>query len=64
MKNAVLYSIPEHWDTAGVITAESDPQTEYDLWAEHARNNPRDWNGAEFSLDDFRRYIDSLKKDA
>ena len=53
------YSIPDHWDTIGLITGESNAIAEYALWKAH------DWDqscGDEFTLADFEAYIDKLKE--
>ena len=50
------YTIDEYWDTLGVITADSDPETEFKIW-----QSCTDWNGDEFTLGDFEKYIEQLK---
>ena len=55
------FKISEHWDTQGTITASSDPAEEYKLWKKSAPS--MGWNGREFELGDFERYIDSLKQE-
>ena len=54
-------TIADHWDPAGVITAERDPSAEFALWREHAEQSP-DWRGDEFSLTDFEDYIHNERK--
>lgn len=53
-------TIPEHYDTAGIITASSDPAAEFATWQAHAAANPADWTGDEFTLADFEDYIAGL----
>ena len=55
------FSIPDHWDTDGEITAESDAQTEYRLWRKTAQGPG--WHGREFELADFKLYIAKLQKE-
>lgn len=58
------FSIPDHWDTGGEITAESDAQTEYRLWKKAAKEqHDLGWSGGEFELADFERYIEKLLKE-
>lgn len=54
------YTIAEHYDTTGIITAASDPAAEFALWQEQARENPADWTGTEFTIADFEDYIARL----
>jgi hypothetical protein len=59
--NATEYTIPEHYDTSGIINADSDPAAEFAIWQEGCKNDPQTWTGNEFDLADFEAYIDSLK---
>lgn len=54
------YTIPEHYDTAGIITAQSDPNTEFAIWQKLAAENPLEWDGDEFTLADFEAWIANL----
>ena len=54
-------TIPEDWDPGGDISPESDATVEFEMWKAHAERNPEDWQGDEFSLQDFERYIRLLK---
>lgn len=53
--------IHTHWDPHALITVDSDALTEYNLWREHAAQNPGDWSGDEFAIEDFAYYIDTLR---
>lgn len=53
-------TIPDHWDPSALINANSQPNQEFARWKAHAAENPADWNGDEFTLDDFEDYIDKL----
>jgi hypothetical protein len=53
------YTIPDHWDTIGLITAESNAIAEYALWKAH---DCGEWRGDEFTLATFEAYIDKLKE--
>lgn len=53
-------TIPEHYDTAAIITADSNLAEEFALWQAHAAVNPSDWTGNEFTLADFENYISGL----
>lgn len=55
------YKISEHYDPSGIITAESDPAEEFAQWEEFAMADP-DWDGDEFTEQDFADYIDGLKE--
>ena len=57
------FSVPEHWDTQGIITANSDPAEQYKLWKEFTKDSSQGWHGREFELCDFERYIDKLKQE-
>jgi hypothetical protein len=52
------YSIPDHWDTIGLITGESNAIAEYSLW----KDAGGEWLGDEFTLADFEAYIDKLQE--
>lgn len=54
------HKIPIHYDTAGQITAYSDPESEFLIWRDFIQGN-KDWKGDEFEFKDFVDYIDSLK---
>jgi len=54
------YSIPEHWDTGATIAADASAIIEFETWSKHAADSP-DWQGDEFTLADFVRYIETLK---
>ena len=57
-------SIPDHWDTGGEITAESDAKTEHRLWQKAAKEQPDlGWHGREIELADFEQYIARLRKE-
>jgi len=43
-----------------LINANSQPNQEFARWQAHAAENPADWSGEEFTLDDFEDYIDKL----
>jgi len=53
------YTIPDHWDTIGLITGESNAIAEYALWKE---GDCGEWRGDEFTLATFEDYIDKLKE--
>jgi hypothetical protein len=55
-----IKTIPEHWDTEGFITADSNAWTEYDIWADFTALNPHLWKGDEFTMKDFQDHIDNL----
>lgn len=55
-----IITIEGHWDTGAIITAEDDPVVAFAEWQQHARANPDEWNGDEFTLQDFERYIEEL----
>lgn len=59
--NVTAYTIAEHWDTAGEINALSDPAEEFAKWQEHAAENPQDWNGDEFTAEDFAEHIAEIR---
>jgi hypothetical protein len=50
-------TIEQHWDPDGSIPSDADPREEYELWRDFARTHPKDWNGSEFTLQDFREYV-------
>ena len=54
-------TIPDNYDTAAIITADSSPEEEFKIWEEHAAGNPEDWSRDEFTLADFQDYIEELK---
>lgn len=56
-KALLFVSIPDDWDKSGNITAESNPSEEFSRWQQFARNNPDLWDGDEFTLEDFEKYI-------
>ena len=56
------YRIDENWDSNGEITAESNPEEQYNIWHKYASLPDNDWNGDEFSLSDFEKYIEQLKE--
>jgi hypothetical protein len=49
------------YNSHGLITAECDPLTEFEVWEQSADWNPDDWKGDEFTLQDFVDYINYLK---
>ena len=53
-------TIPDHWDTLGLISSTSRPDQEFAIWQAHAAANPNDWNGDEFTKSDFSDYICTL----
>lgn len=55
------YNIPEHWDTGAEISAEDSPSECFNIWQKYAEENP-DWEGNEFVVADFDRYIQGLTK--
>lgn len=55
-------TIAEHWDPDEIMTADSDPHTEYNRWREVAKCYPYEWAGNEFTLSDFEAYISGLRK--
>jgi hypothetical protein len=53
--------IAEHYDTGGLITAESNAEEEFKIWSEWAQWET-DYHGAEFTLSSFETHIDALKQ--
>tara|TARA_R110000744_G_scaffold364706_2_gene473312 strand:+ start:55 stop:231 length:177 start_codon:yes stop_codon:yes gene_type:complete len=54
------YNIAEHWDAAGIITANSNAETEFKIFQNQAVYFDSAWTGDEFSLKDFEAYIASI----
>ena len=57
------FSITEHYDTMGCITADSNPYIEFDRWQNHTVENPKSWRGDEFTIEDFQDHIIGLIED-
>jgi len=53
-------AIEDNYDPGAVITASSDPASEFRLWEEFAANDP-EWAGDEFTEKDFAEYIGDLQ---
>ena len=61
MKLKKSHNIPEHWDTGREILGDASPNEEFSLWQKYAEENP-DWEGNEFVVADFDRYIRGLSE--
>jgi len=53
------YTIEENWDTGANICWYDCPTDQFELWKEHAESDDA-WIADEFTLDDFKQYIDGL----
>jgi len=62
MNTQTIHTIPDHWDTLGIITANSVASSEYRVWRERAATSS-EWVGDELTEADFEAWIESLKDD-
>ena len=57
---SLMKTIEKDWDIGGTIPSDANPSEEFELWKEFAESHPKWWNGTEFTLEDFEKYISEV----